>query len=362
MLGKAWALLKDTIEGYIADECLSRGAAIAYYTIFSVAPLLIIATAIAGFFFGDEAVHGALDDQLRGMLGQEAAEGIQSMVKGASNQTSGTIATIVGVVTLLLTASGVFGELQASLNAVWKADPDAAKPADADTVTTTVSRLVKARAASMGLVAATGFLLLTSLLASAALSAVSDWIGGLMPGWEFLLALLNFAVSFGIITALFAMMYKVLPDRRMEWRDVLIGAVATAFLFVVGKSLIGWYLGSSNVATSYGAASAVLIVLLWVYYSSQIFLLGAEFTRAYAGQEGSHKHAPVPGDAQAAPGTRKAKASLVPPPVVEPEPLLSGNTLWKVLGAATVAVAAVKQARRGRPALPALLKRGTPPV
>ncbi|MFC0407646.1 YihY/virulence factor BrkB family protein [Roseomonas elaeocarpi] len=340
MFGKVWSLIKDTVEGYINDECLSRGAAIAYYTIFSIAPLLIIMTAIAGFFFGDEAVHGALDDQLRGMLGQDAAGAVQEMVKGASNKTSSTIATIVGIVTLLVTASGVFGELQASLNAIWKTEPPAAG------TETTVTRLVRAKAASMGLVAATGFLLVVSLVVSAGISAVSTWLQGRMPGVTLLISAVNIAVSLGIITVLFAAMYKVLPDHHMEWKDVGVGAFVTAILFTIGKSLIGWYLGSSNMATSYGAASALVIILLWVYYSSQIFLMGAEFTRAYAGQEGSHQHAPVPADKKDAPTARR----IAPAPassLATPAPLVpKTSAVWSVLGVASMLRTASQQLRR----------------
>ena len=349
MFGRIWALIKDTVEGYIADECMSRGAAIAYYTVFSIAPLLVIATAIAGFFFGEEAVHGALDDQLRSLIGAQAAETVQTMVKGASDTGRGAIATIISVVTLLVTASGTFGELQASLNAVWKADP---KTTDTEG---TVSRLVRARAASIGLVAATGFILLVSLVASTAITAVADWLGALLPGTELILTIANFAASLLMITILFAAIYKVLPDRRMEWRDVIVGAFATAVLFVIGKSLIGWYLGSGAISSSFGAASALMVLLVWVYYSAQIFLLGAEFTRAYAGLEGSRQDAPVPAKA-GAPGAARGAAPA--PALAGAEPLVPRTgTIWTVLGGVLVAGAAVRQIRRSRGSLPALMRR-----
>jgi membrane protein len=274
MLRRSWALLRATVEGYIEDGAMSRGAAIAYYTVFSIAPLLVIATAVAGLIFGEDAVHGAIADQLRGLLGDTGAGAVEAMVAGAGNKTSGTIATIIGLVTLLLTASGVFGELQSSLNAIWRATPP-----EGDVVT----RLMRAKLASLGLVAATGFLLLVSLLASAALSAAATWIGGLVPEVLLLLGLANFTLSFLMVALLFAAIYKILPDRPVAWGDVAVGALVTAFLFTLGKSLIGWYIGSSNIATSYGAAGALMVVLIWVYYSAQIFLLGAEFTRAWAG-------------------------------------------------------------------------------
>jgi membrane protein len=278
MLTRLWVLAKDTVEGYIDDGAMSRGAAIAYYTIFSIAPLLLICTAMAGLVFGRQAVEGAIADQLQGLVGRASAEAVQAMVRGAANRKEGTIATVVSVVTLLLTASGVFGELQTALNEIWKAPPP-----KGDTIT----RLVVARALAIGLVAATGFLLLVSLLVSTALAAVATWVGGLMPELTKLLGLANFAVSFLMITLLFGTIYKVLPDRRLRWRDVAMGATVTALLFTVVKTLIGWYIGGTGIASTYGAAGSLMVVLVWVFYSCQIFLLGAEFTKAWAGLKGS---------------------------------------------------------------------------
>jgi membrane protein len=278
MLNRAWVLAKDTVEGFIDDGAMSRGAAIAYYTIFSIAPLLLICTAIAGLFFGQQAVEGAVADQLEGLVGRQSAEAVQAMVKGAANKTTGTFATVISVATLLLTASGVFGELQTALNEIWKAPPP-----KGDTIT----RLVVARAAAIGLVAATGFLLLVSLVVSTALAAVATWVGGLVPEATKLLGLANFAVSFLMITLLFGAIYKILPDRRLLWRDVAVGAAVTALLFTVGKTMIGWYIGGTGIASTYGAAGSLMVVLVWVFYSSQVFLLGAEFTKAWAGLKGS---------------------------------------------------------------------------
>jgi membrane protein len=295
----------DTVEGFVADEALTRGAAIAYYTVFSLAPLLVIASAIAGFVFGEDAARGAVAGQLRGLLGEQAAEAVQAMVRGASDRASGSLAALLSVGTLLLTASGVFGELQSSLNAIWKTEVKES----------TVSRLLRAKAASIGLVAATGFLLLVSLLASAALAAFGTWLGGAMPGTRLLLQGLNLAVGFAMTAALFAAIYKILPDRRLRWRDVAAGAVATAFLFTVGKSLIGLYIGGTAVASTFGAMGALAVVLLWVFYSAQIFLLGAEFTRAWASQEGSRRTAPIgPRAAEAAPARRGRPCRRAPKP------------------------------------------------
>ena len=290
MLGSTWTLIKTTVNGFIEDNAFSRGAAIAYYTVFSLAPTLVIIVAIAGLVFGEDAAQGALSHQLSGLLGHEAAIAVQGMVRSAWQTRSGTLATVIGVITLLITATTVFGEMQSALNAIWRAEPKG----------TTVGRLIRVRALSLGLVAALGFLLATSLVISAAISAIQTYIGGFVPELAVLIKILNFVISFGLISLLFAAIYKILPDRRLRWRDVGIGAVVTALLFDIGKTLIGIYIGSTAVANSFGAAGALAVILLWVYYSSQIFLLGAEFTRAYAELYGSKQdekelEAPAPG-------------------------------------------------------------------
>jgi membrane protein len=199
---------------------------------------------------------------------------------------------------------------------------------------------VKAKAAAIGLVAATGFLLLVSLVVSAVLSALATWIGGLFPGTQVLLWVLNTVVSVLMITALFAAIYKVLPDRHMTWGDVLIGALVTAVLFTIGKTAIGWYLGSGAVGTSFGAASALVVVLVWIYYSSQIFLVGAEFTRAYAGQEGSHQNAPVPAKAEEMPGRQTVAAASLPTPPALRRPAASRAPVWPVVAAVAIGLLA----------------------
>lgn len=276
MLGSTWTIVKETVGAYFEDNALSRGAAIAYYTIFSIAPVLIICIAIAGLVFGEQAAQGAMVGQLRGLMGERGAEVIQAMIASASNKSSGIIATVIGLATLLVTATGVFGEMQSSLNAIWKAEAP-----------TGISGLLKARAASLGLVAALGFLLLVSLVFSAALTTLGALLKSSIPGIKTILEIANFVVSFLMVAVLFAAIYKILPDRQLKWKDVAVGAVATAFLFTVGKTAIGLYIGSSSVASSYGAAGALVIVLLWIYYSSQIFLLGAEFTKVWASHHGS---------------------------------------------------------------------------
>ena len=270
-------MLKDTVLAFINDEALSRGAAIAFYTVTSIAPVLLIVIAIAGLAFGQEAAQNAITAQLSDLMGQQTAEVLQAAVANASSKSSGITATIIGIVTLLVTASGVFGEMQSALNAIWKAKPKG----------TTVSRLIRARAASLGLVVTLGFLLMVSLVVSTALTAFGNYLDAILPFGKIILTVLNVLVSLLLISCLFAAIYKVLPDRDLQWSDVIVGAIATAILFTIGKSLISWYIGSSAVASSFGAAGALIVLLLWVYYSAQIFLLGAEFTKVYAATRGS---------------------------------------------------------------------------
>jgi membrane protein len=278
-LSETWKLLKDTFLSFVDDEALSRGAAIAFYTVTSIAPVLLIVIAIAGLAFGKDAAQDAIIMQLGGLMGHQTAEVLQTAVASAAVKSSGIFATAVGIITLIATASGVFGEMQSALNAIWKAKPKG----------TTLSRLIRARAASLGLVAALGFLLLVSLVVSAALTAFGNYLNAILPFGQLILTVLNAVVSLTLISVLFAAIYKILPDRHLEWSDVIVGAVVTAVLFTIGKSLIGWYLGSSAIASSYGAAGALIVLLLWVYYSAQIFLLGAEFTKVYANRHGSQQ-------------------------------------------------------------------------
>jgi membrane protein len=277
MIARAWLLLKNTIYGFMEHEDLTRGAAIAYYTIFSIGPLLIIVIAIAGLVFGHDAAQGAIVAQLSGLIGRQSAEILQAIIQSASFQGSGILATIIGVGTLLLTATGALTEIQAALNAIWKAAPSAA-----------LTELVRARLVSLGLVVTLGFLMLVSLAVSAGLTALGGYLSDLFPGAGLLMSVLNWTISLVLISALFAAIYKILPDKPIAWRDVAVGSAATAILFTTGKSLIGLYIGSSSVASGYGAAGALVILLIWVYYSAQIFLLGAEYTRAYAETHGSH--------------------------------------------------------------------------
>jgi membrane protein len=243
-----------------------------------LAPILIVAMAIAGFAFGAEAVRGEIVSQIDGLVGHEGALAVQAMLEGAAKPSSSIPATIIGIITFFLGATGAFLELQTALNAIWRVKPKAS--------TSFLRSLMIDRLISFGLVVAVGFLLLTSLLISAGLAALDRYMGQAFPGVAILWQAANVIVSLGVITLLFAMIYKLLPDVELAWSDVWVGGLVTAGMFTMGKFLIGLYLGTSGLASSYGAAGSVIVLLVWVYYSSQVVLLGAEFTRAYVDQFG----------------------------------------------------------------------------
>lgn len=275
-----WRLGRDPFRGFVEDDALTRAAAIAFFTLFSLGPLIFLASGIAGVIFGEAQLHEALAAQLRGLLGQEAGTTVHAMAQGALGQAHGGWALAIGIVTLVITASGAFAALQGALNAIWKTE--APLPASNRGM---IATFLRARALSVGLVGTTGFLLLASLIASAAISALGEWLTSGRAEGAWLLGVANFAISFALISCLFAAVFKILPDRRLQWRDVIIGGIATAFLFTLGKSAIGFYIGRSGVSEGFGAAGSLAVVLLWLYYSAVIFLLGAEFTRAWSGKE-----------------------------------------------------------------------------
>ena len=284
-LGTIWTIFKDSVRAWIEDYAPSMGAALSYYTIFSIAPLLVIVIAVAGLAFGSEAASGAIYEQMRGMVGDSGATAIQGLVASASKPAASIIAGITGIITLVLGATTVLGELQSSLDRIWRAPPTKEK---------SWFRMLRKRVLSLSMLLVLGFLLLVSLVLSAAIVAIGDWFGPIFGKLRWLLEALNFVVSFGVVTALFAMIYKILPSVRIGWMDVWIGAAVTALLFTVGKFLIGLYLGKSGVTSGFGAAGSVVVLLVWVYYSAQIFLLGAEFTSIYAYRFGSRRGEPDP--------------------------------------------------------------------
>lgn len=272
-----WVLLKSAAAGFMADKALRLSAALAYYSVFSFAPLLIVAIAIAGSIFGEEAARGAIKYELAGALGPQTAATVEEMIKGAGQANHGKVMAYVGFAVLLVSASGVFAQLKDALNTVWNITP-AGKSG--------VVSFLKDRVLSLAMVMSIGFLLLVSLVLSATIAAAHHWIAVAMPIPEFAWRALNSTVSLAVITLLFAMIFKFLPDAAIRWRDVWTGAFLTSCLFSVGKFLLALYLGRPETASTYGAAGAVVLILMWVYYSSGILLFGAEFTQAYAKAKG----------------------------------------------------------------------------
>jgi membrane protein len=289
------SLFRETGRQWLEDKVPRLGAALAYYSALSLAPLLVIAIAIAGLFFGEAAARGHLLDQFRGLVGVQGGEAIETMIAHARKPRTGTIAGVVGVVVLLFGASGVVGQLQDALNTIWEVAP---KPGRG------VLGFLRDRFLSLAMVLGVGFLLLVSLVLTTVLTALGTYVTGLLPGAAVLLHALNSVVSLVVITLLFALIFKLLPDVKISWGDVWIGAVLTAVLFTLGKFLLGLYLGHSGLSSTYGAAGSLVALLVWVYYSAQILFFGAEFTKVYADRLGSR----IVPDKDAVPLTEEARA------------------------------------------------------
>jgi membrane protein len=273
-----WGLLRESVSRWVDDFAPSMGAALSYYTIFSIAPLLLIAIAIAGMVFGKEAAQHEITGQLQGLLGASAAKAIEEMIKNAAKPKAGTIATIVGVVTLIFGASGVFTQLKDALNTIWNVP---------EKKSSGILGMIKDKFLSISMVFGVGFLLLVSLVLDAALSAMGKFAQNLLPGGEGVWQALQLGVSFLVVLVLFALIFRYLPDTKVEWRDVWLGAIATAGLFVIGKFALSLYLGKAAVGSSYGAAGSLIVLLVWIYWSAQILFFGAEFTQVYAKTHGS---------------------------------------------------------------------------
>ena len=295
------------VRAWSDDYAPSMGAALSYYALFSIAPLLLIVIGVAGYFFGEQAARGEIYGEIAALIGPDGAHAVEGLVAAARRPQSGVLAMIVGTVLLVAGASTVFGELQNALDRIWRAPEQKAKG---------WWTLIRTRVASFGMILAIAFLLMVSLVFSAVISALGDWWG---------LHIFDIVASFALMTVLFAMIYKILPRVRIAWGDVWIGAAVTSALFAVGKWAIGLYLGRSSVASAFGAAGSLVVVMVWVYYSAQIFLLGAEFTRLYAEERGSRS--------RVAPQARRA--IVVQPAANAPlaQPALPAKSLVK-LGAA----------------------------
>ena len=314
-LKQGWSLVKEAVGAWSNDYAPSMGAALSYYTLFSIAPLLLIVIAVAGWFFGDEAVRGELTAQLQWLMGEEGAKAIEGMIAAASEPKEGMIATLVGLFVLILGATTVFGELQNALDRIWRAP--------AQEKTGGVWRLLHSRLLSIGMILCLAFLLMVSLVFDAVLQSFGKMWG--TGGWEVFAQVLNTLVAFGLTTVVFAMIYKLMPRAKIEWHDVWVGAAVTAVLFAAGKFLISLYIGRSAVASSFGAAGSLAVMMIWVYYSAQIFLLGAEFTWVYAHTHGSRSGQERPGDVEEKPVFEPQPPAPVPElvPVHKKKPLVT---------------------------------------
>jgi membrane protein len=290
-------VMRCAVTEWLDHRASSKGAALAFYTLFSLAPILVLVIAIAGFFYGTDAAQGQLLDELRGLVGTQGAETIQAILAGARNKESGKLATIIATVLLLVGATSAFAELKDSLDEIWDVPP----PKDATWWDTIRTRLL-----SFGLILTLGLLLMFTLVVSAALSVLEKYLGGMWHSATIILGWVAWAFSFLVIAVMFGAIYKLLPRVKLSWHDVTIGALGTAIMFTVGKFAIGLYIGNSGTTSSFGAAGSLIALLLWVYYSAQIFFLGAEFARQYALQMGSLKDKHVPG---------------APPPEARPSPV-----------------------------------------
>lgn len=323
---EAWELLKQTASEWSSDRAPTLGAAMAFYSILSLAPLLVIAIAVAGAFFGEEAARGQIVREIGGLVGTQGAEAVEEMLAHSRKPEAGILATVLGVATLLIGAGGVFGQLQDALNVIWDVER---KPGRG------IKGFLLDRFISFAMVLGTGFLLLVSLVISAVLAAMGAYMTGLAPGLAGVLVVVNAVVSFALIMVLFAMIFKLIPDAVIAWKDVWIGAAITTTLFLLGKFLLGLYLGRASVGSPYGAAGSLVVLVVWVYYSAQIVFFGAEFTQVYAGRrgraivpkpgaqriDGSAEGEPAPRD-KARPEKRPAKS--VNSPITRP---VSGSSL-----------------------------------
>ncbi|MEO8924243.1 MAG: YihY/virulence factor BrkB family protein [Caldimonas sp.] len=341
-----WTLVKRAVSAWSDDYAPSMGAALSYYTVFSLAPLLLIVISLAGLFFGADAARGEIFGQLRGLMGDVAAKAVESVLASVSRPTSGVIGTAIGVGVLLVGATSVFAELQDSLDRIWRAP--------ARDRSGGLWRILRTRLLSFGLILGIAFLLMVSLVLGAVISALGHWWGDAFTGWEVLAQAINLALGFALTTTVFAMIYKLMPRASVRWHDVWLGALVTALLFTAGKFLIGLYIGKTGIASGYGAAGSFVVVFIWVYYSAQIFLLGAEFTWVYARTFGSMRELADPA-AEAMPDAvapavpaRSAEvvAATAPlpssPATPTAAPIHPGHATWKDVGSGLAVALALR--------------------
>jgi membrane protein len=277
-VSSVFGMFKEAASDWVEDKATQQAAALTFYAVLSIAPLLVISLAVASLAFDEKAARTQMVDEMGGLTGSEGEDAVEAMLDSADKPKQGTVATVLGVITLLFGASGVFGQLQESLNTVWEVKP---KPGGG------IWQLIRSRFLSMAMVLGTGFLLLVSLVLSSAISGMGAYLTHQFPGLESIWHVVNFAVTIAVVTVLFALIFKFLPDAKIAWSDVWVGAVLTAILFAVGKLLIGLYLGKASIGSAYGAAGSLVVLLVWIYYSSLILFFGAELTQVYAKRFGS---------------------------------------------------------------------------
>ena len=274
-----WAALKDAFKGFSDDKVTKLSASLAYYTVFSLGPMLIVIISLCGIFLGKEAIQGTIQTQIQGLIGSDAAKQIQEMIKNASISGKGTTATIIGIVTLLIGATSVFGEIQDSINSIWGLKP---RPKVG------IMKLIQTRLLSFGMIGSLGFLLLVSLAVTAVVEGLGERLKTIFPGIGVIVFyIINLILTLGITTVLFGLIFKVLPDAKIKWKDIWPGAIATSLLFMIGKFIISFYISKSDVGSTYGAAGSLVVLLVWIYYSSIILYFGAEFTKSYAFNKGA---------------------------------------------------------------------------
>ncbi|MEP7156365.1 MAG: YihY/virulence factor BrkB family protein [Betaproteobacteria bacterium] len=313
-IGELWTLTRRAVDSWMEDGAQSMGAALSYYTIFSLAPLLLIVLSLGGLVFGPDAVRGEIFAQLNGLMGADAAKAIEDLLANVNKPAQGILATVVGIVLTLVGATSVFGELQTALDRIWRAPAVEKRGGLAG-----LWLLLRTRLLSFGMILGLAFVLMVSLVLGALMAALGKWWGGNFAGWEMVMQFSNEALSFALTTAVFAMIYKLMPRVPVRWQDVWLGALVTAMLFTIGKFLIGLYIGRSGIASGFGAAGSLIIILVWVYYSAQIFLIGAEFTSVYAhSYDPARQSAPQDGTAPRQEATSQAR---------EPSVLAPGRTL-----------------------------------
>ena len=281
-IGQGFSLLKTAFAGFGQDKAARLGAALAYYTVFSIPSLLILLIGAAGLVFGRQAVQGDIVGTLGGLIGPQGARAIQDMLRNMTLERHGIAATVIGIVTLILGASGMFGQLKDALNTIWEVQPRASSG-----IVAGITSYLRGNLTSVVTLVGTAFLLVVSLVVNTAVAALGHWLSQALPGGDALWHAVNFVLTLLALTLMFGLMFKYVPDVKIKWRDVWVGAIVTAILFTIGEWLIGLYLGRTNVGSAFGAAGSLIVILVWIYYSAQIFFFGVEYTKAYATRYGS---------------------------------------------------------------------------